>query len=1101
MGLSAVSFRVTIARSVIIALCINFYGVSVLAAVGGSHPGATRGNFRNTLKQPGPNPDVNISTSATIFGGHVKTSPDANGDPVEPASSGYRLVQSAYGQMVARSNPYQNFERDAIDRAQKLLYYEKGDSDEQSEYHRELAAFRYKALLYSRSGNAVAAQFNTMNDFWGIEERQRADLAAALVRNALTYAPKNRALWDALLDIYYDIAVAEQTYANQRMVDVAKTRLGTPVGVILPPGEFLITAEIKLLAGSPTESIAPVSSLFEAALQPYFDLLKDPLGVNTSDVDSSIPYDMPFGYYIFLKSQPGRSLLAPSFKDTDGETKPVIADDGEPAVLYAGYKDLALLFEIQGRATQAAARLARQYALRSAPSPTPGDIQLGKEVVQQAQQTAYTDGSILDGVYETLLAAHHPPAPPQSGLNEARANWGAAIADLSGVKSFLEGEANPLGVDESFLGLVQTTLPGQLAAFNDSYNYFESQLLQGGITPLGPLGDAKASYDTAILQFEKWQQNLTAIRQDLQSQRAIFTDRLRQIVGSEYSEEVDDVYNFPFHPTNSGGEIFVQKLSIDRARLAIERNSQEIANLQQQIEHEIERRGKEKNVANLIADTYIHYGNKQARLTEEIAAINAVQQAANNVTSAINAESETGIAAPFRGVGANAYLINAAVQAGAELRKGELQAKKERLAAKERADVVYLNDRVADANSEARVKDLLLGMNTLAIESADAALAMQQEISRMAALVAEKNHLEKRYKGAQDELAEQWYANPAHRILTDQYLLEADMKFDLAQFWVFVMWRALEYKWNVSQNSSPPRPEDTPLLIPFGGKTYSLRTVFALRNAAELLEMVKAMHQYDAFTSLIGTRFGENFKKFSLREDFLGFKKFDSKGNKQYYPDLFDPTKRLEAEKAFQQYMIYIAEHAPPHVDPETGQVDRLGNYSEIVRVEFSTNRTSSDGVFFSPDRWDEKIKELAVKLDGGATTTQQVVYLEMAGTAYLRNKKRGVPGPTPDTVINEMTAYPPRFWTSFTAPGTGNNIWKSRSTFGFVIDANITTDPDLPPGAQKTALFHEMPPAVSKWVLEIPIRDHDNVTVIDLTTLRDVQIWFSNYYFTPRQN
>ncbi|MCP4107000.1 MAG: hypothetical protein GY749_15930 [Desulfobacteraceae bacterium] len=220
-------------------------------------------------------------------------------------------------------------------------------------------------------------------------------------------------------------------------------------------------------------------------------------------------------------------------------------------------------------------------------------------MIGNAQQKAYTDGSILNAIFSEDEIAN---IDKNSGLTEAKASWAQGLSALSGIKSFLDGEANPLGLHKDFLARVQTDVPGTgNNVHKDSFNYFADMLIPGGANPGGQLEVAKDKYDIAYAQYEKVQINNDSIKGELQSQRRLYGDRLREIAGAEFSEDPDSEYYTP--EDNQGGQIYLQLQSIEYARLSIEHNQQEIENLEQQIKNEIERRGKEHNINNLISKT------------------------------------------------------------------------------------------------------------------------------------------------------------------------------------------------------------------------------------------------------------------------------------------------------------------------------------------------------------------------------------------------------------------------------------------------------------------------------------------------------------------
>jgi len=639
------------------------------------------GDFVNDPKIPLTTaPDISDESASTCFGGHVKVTPDKDDIMQEPQGGGFKFVESSSGQMVGNTVPYPDFQKVAIDHARKMLYYEY--ADETGDFSQDKAAFRYKALLYEvDEENRISAQFENMSNLWTEADRERALEAAEFIKDALIHDPQHPGLRSSLLDIYYDIAVADLSKATEKMVEAQKSALGLP-GYLAAPGEFQISKEICLL----TEALP----LYDAATKPYFDLLKDPMGIDMAWVNAA-GETKPFGFYMFEKDVPLRSLYAPSYKDTNGDLSAVVDED----VLFTGYKDLVLLFRMEQAAAQAAAKLARLYALRGAP----GDADEARKVIGDAQQKAYTDGSILNAIFsEDALA----DIDQNSGLVEAKASWAQGLSALSGVKSFLDGEANPLGLDNNFLALVQTDVPGTPGdnKHKDSFDYFADMLIPGGDENhlAGPLGNANIKYNKAVAQYEKVQMYKDTIAGELDSQRGLFGNRLRAISGAEYPDppNPDSEYHTPEY--NEGSEIYIQFRNIELANLRIRHNQQEIDNLEQQIRNEIERRGKEHDIRNLIGQTYIKYGNKQAALTVAIGAIKAAQAAANAVSDGCNK------AVMSFGVSLLGAPGNAAAQAAAEIAKAALEAQKERLIAEMNAKIVYLNDKISAAASEMLVK-------------------------------------------------------------------------------------------------------------------------------------------------------------------------------------------------------------------------------------------------------------------------------------------------------------------------------------------------------------------------------------------------------------
>lgn len=1012
------------------------------------------GEFENALKvPPAVNNPVDVSTSATMFNGHNKDySIPGSGQPSSvPSGGGYLLQQSSFGQAVSFSIPYPDFQIAAITYAKKKLYYEESEPTDVNGFGKDMAAFRYRVLMYEAAGADIEQKPESLASVWTIIEQERALDAMAKVRFALRYDPWNTDLRKLLLDIYYDTAAANLAAAQDLMCEEQKAVLRlSPYAN--PTDNKSINTEIKIIHGTAPKYEDGALALFDEARRYYFNLLKDPMGIDMHLVDQeSADAGIPFGYYLFKTLVPDRSLysasyLAPGTKENDPVIKPIVDDnnDNQPDILFTGYKDIVLLFNIESEAARAAAKLAKLYAMRG----NTGDVDKARAIIGHIQQQSYTDGTILEG-----LITNTPD--DNSGLITARAGWRQALSAMSNLHAFLDGNNNPIGLDKDFLALVQTPFVSSQDSHEDSYDFFKKLLLPDGSTPSGPLGVAFQKYTKACDDYKTFRTSQDTIGGELEGLRSKFGDRLTRIAGaaresSEYATPED----------NQGGEIYIQLESIKLAQLRMKHNEAEIKVLQGQVNNEIERRGKENNINDLIAKTYLKYGDKQEALTKELGWISGQQAISNNVAAACNS-------ATWWGAMGNG--INAAVQGVGEVMKGLIQAQKERLQALQTAEITYLSDRISAANSEARVKDLLLGMLTLTIESSEAAVSLEQDLGRLENLYTEKAYLETRWDEAKKALGNRYFADPSHRLVMNQSIAEADTAFDVAQVWVFILARALEYKWNTPLTASG-----------YTGLNYTPSSVFSLRNAQELLNMAQALSEKDN-TLTVGTRGGTQFVKFSLKEDFLGFR--SSVGN-GLYPDPKDGT-LVSAQKAFQSYLANIVPQGEP---TESGIIAE-----KVLHIEFSTNKENLAGNFFSVGRWNEKIRWISVKINAtGAPVNELQVYLGQRGTAYIRNQTRGTTPDInhPDRITGEMTAYPVKYWYA------ENNEWKSKDKFGFGINAVITTDPNAPLESAQKSEFFEMSPAVSNWVLEIPLRKN-SIDVLDVNKISDIEIWFYNKYYT----
>lgn len=955
--------------------------------------------------------------AGTFFGGHVKFLPGPDGKSIEPSGNGYRLAESSFGQLAVFGQLADFSRLDGftvsykVDHELKMLYYDK--ADDSPDYKKDQAAFFYKTKLYNLTGTRITPNTATIKKLWNPTTYNRALAAADGIAAALRYSPHNPGLRDALLDVLYDIAAAEVILAKELEADALKASMGFP-GYIHEGESFAITPEIDYLRQALDH--------YRDATKPYFNLLTDRMGVGVLIGGRDLT-NVVFGYHLFREQQPSRSLYVAAFWDEDKKPKSVldksvVLDKSQPKPLFTGYKDLVLLFEIERESARVAAKLAKLLALRG----DKGDREEAYKVVGEAQQRGDTDSQVLNGMFKESDL----PDIAGSGLKEARDGLAQALTSLSGIKSFLDGKANPLGLDPDFLALVQNDN-------GDTFDYFKSHFLGKDTknTLTGPIGDARAKYEQAKQSYETFRQYQDRIGDELLSHRRQFADRLRAIAGCPYPDPPDKTSCYHNPERNSGGEIYLQLKNIELAKQRIEKNAREIANLNSQIVNEIERRGEEQHINNLMAQTYVRYGNRQADLSEEIANINANQAMANGVAAAV-----AGFDTKTFGAGSIAHGVNSLLQYNWEIQKGQLSAQKERLSAQQSADITYQSDQISAANSKAVVKNLLLGMSTLSIESIEASILLAQDVGRLQALLDERSYLEAQWAEANQELGQRYFADPTHRIIQNRDILDAGQAFDRAQLWVFIIARALAYKWNDNH-------------LTYDG--YSTNTVFKLRNASELAKMAEAMFDYDS-KQLIGTRSGGQFVSFSLKRDLLGY---------------VDNT----------EFQSYLNQHIMPN-----DYKPPWGDFKQVVRLRFSTAKSNPGQTFFSLGRWNEKIDWVAVKIVGGTEQREVMVYLEQSGTAFIRND-------TGDIVI-----YPVRYWHT---GSTCQSQFCFKDAFGQAINAVVTPHPMTPPETVRKKEFHEMSPAISTWILEIPILDNGGKQLLNLNEVADIEICFNNYYYT----
>lgn len=944
-------------------------------------------------------------------------------------------VNDSVGSVYVYAPDYPDYQDEArvTHFVRKSLDYDIADNS--PSFPKSGAAFRFKTLLFttdpSDAQQRVRAQVESIGSLYGAAERARVMEAKDRTRRALAVLPSSAAYGNLLLDILYDQTTAEALFLKDALAQADLSRLGPPAAA----GGLVIDDEIRWYEAALSSN--------RLALQIYADLLTDDLG--------HPEIAPPPGYSIFKQQGPGRGLMSATYLDGNGNPQSVTASN-EP--LFDGYKDLVLIFDLMRDYGRVSGDLARLRWARNQGADRDDAVAL----VRDTQRFLQIQRDVFLAIFPSGLPGQGDP----SGLTECIASVEQSIAALSELQQWFKGNRNPLGFENDFLMLVQQ-FQGQGADIFDSFNSIK-EWLDPSFTSrhlgyaLQRLGQARSSYAT----FRGFQDE---IREQFESSTVTFDFRLFEIAGANRGEP-----GYATPESNAGSEIWQQIQSIEAARLNIQKNETSIANLWRQIQIEIQK-------SNALQDAHLRHGNQQAELTEWIGHINAVQAEAQAFAQALSIENlATGAAFGLA--------ASAAVQGVGEELKGKIEAEKERLAGLQRAEIVGIESR-------ALIKTLMLELNTLAVESQEAALLIKQEAGRLTALYREKANLERRIDERNSDLAGRFYADPVHRLQTQHDTLEANQAFADAQRWIFFMVRALEFKWNA------------PFVHSFGGRTWNTATLFQLRNAEELSRIYQAMVDYDG--QVEGTRVKDDYYDwFSVREDFLGFRRVNDQGQPLFYAD---PAtgEQVGAIEAFRRHL------------------KRLQDSQGQVRLDFSTVREIPGGTFFRGARYLpngqvdpaqrglylDKIRWMKIRLPGNHNPNRNRTFitgsLTYAGTSYLRNQAPGQPSAARgDRLIDEWTSYSTRYWYFSTARPDGRPpAWQFREALTasgvqmwLTGDQRLEGSPgqvDVLPSVQQIDVFRERSVAASNWRLIIPVTDLGQ-TLLSLDELDDIEIYFYHY-------
>jgi hypothetical protein len=855
------------------------------------------------------------------------------------------------------------------------------------------------------------------------KERMLAQRAEAELIGGLTNNPQSVLLRDLLLDIYYDRTVAEAVFAREALEKAERAHFAQP-----PADGFIIESEIVAYEAALQSN--------RLALATYCALLTNSLGVE--DVANT-----PLGYRIFQDRVPFRGLN-PASCVSNNVVVPVTTNS---SMLFSGYKDLVLLYELLGDQGRMAATLARLRCLRNAL----GDVGATESLLTEGVRSLFLQAHLLRTAFSNLKP--DDPSVVSSGLGAALASVGDSLAELERIKQLQRSGLNPLGFDPDFLVLVQGGFPGEQRQ-DDTYDAFHLHL--GNANSI--LRQAVAALETARASYTALRESEDELASHFDNSSITYRDRLRDIVGVFPDDPIYTAY-----PQGApGSELSQQFLSISNALLSITNISVQMDNVYAKIAIEVER-------TNTLNTTYINYGSNRATLQDEISKKRAVQAAANAIASGISD------AVGSYGLSVAAQAANAGIQAQMEIDIGDREEQFERLAAQQDATV-------EGVNSKAQVKTWMLELGTLAVDMKSAAIRLGQELNLLVSLYREKADLELSLQEKDSSLARRYFADPIHRLTLQADMVEADLKFQEAQKWLLFMARAFEYKWN-----APLAGLSSGI---YGGE--QLADLFKMRNADELWDMYTAMQVFNE-AQTVSTTSDDRFDWFSVRDHFLGYKRSNELGEPASY---IDPVTRQthDAIGAFRLHLSRLVTNGWLELDFNT--VREIENKSffrgPTYRADGSVDPTK-------PGYYLDKIRWMKIRLPGGHGQEPVSGYLRYGGTSYLRNREYGTRDPQrSDRIIGEMTAYSTRHWRQVGGQwrfsdgiNAGVSMLKVPRTEPR-LDGNPAA-PDVLPSVNQIDVFRERSVATTGWHLAIPVTGAGSVSIADLD---DIEIYFYHWSF-----
>lgn len=1025
-----------------------------------------RADFQNRLRTAGSPPGEEEAV-ASIFSGHLAREESSGAGYTGPKSSRYRLDESAFGQIFSPANPFPDFVNRYIKEAQDLLYPPPGTT--RQEVANGTWAFRFKELAYKQeAGRAASAELDQTT--WSDAERLEVQKALNLLRTALRYAPFDRNLRHAYLDVFHDQATAEIRFAEANRVEIAKLRLGLQLPA---ENEFIIDREISILTNIVRQT--------RLALADYGTLFGDINGVNVGELDPNATRGTPLGFYIFREEQPHRNQYAARFRDDNGVLRSVptlpgqIPGEVQPdeRALANGFKDFVMVATLLANHTRAAADLARLYRLRgrvNSPGPQgepcPSDLECAHALIDAVQNAVAAELQVILGMFNE---SNFPPGDV-SGARAAVNGVELGLAELTRTRAFLMGTANPLGFNPDFLVLIQE-IPGLPASEQKApFDSFDSFMRWIRSTDTAPLSFARQTFERAERRYDEYQ----GYAED-------FAEALDEIDGAYAARHVEITGFPPGDPdwakdakAKPGSELWTLENSLAALtnKFVSLTNSMHTLTVQRELAEQTAQFSS--NRVSDVNRALIQYRGETREAWREIhgwaGTAAGAQVVADTLLAVANAPTDDTVLKGGANIAATLAIgaVNAVVQTTAAARTSQRQQEIDWAAAAYNAELAKADAGVFELQSRQEVNQLRREGIQNALEHGDALDLIAQETARKAQLMSELEVIRTHHENDLSSAAGRYFADPVHLVRAQAALLRADHAFQRAQLWVFFALRALEYKWNES----------------FVGGGFDRGSLFKLRNVEELEGLIAAMEDFNA-VRLINFDRPPRLDRISLRDDVLVKAPPGTATSDLYFDSETDEV--VSKQELFRRRLTRLA-------DPD-GNVLLPFDTVAIERPSdnfFSGPRYAADGSFINLGTHLDKIEWIKVKvITANPPQIPGRGDLRYGGTTYLRSA-------IPPCLASDTPTSLPRAWKSFPFQyfftQDGGNNWESRDFIrGDVPLVFAAASDGQPPSNPEVAVtfLKERSVAASEFRLTLP------AGTVPLSQIEDIELWIRHFAVT----
>lgn len=789
---------------------------------------------------------------------------------------------------------------------------------------------------------------------------------------------------------------------------------------------------------------------------------------------------------------------------------------GSSGTLLSGFKDVTLIYRLAALRAKAAYEIAsRNYIFANEETAVQVLDFLAGEADAIGQWTSHLEALLANAATENELNN-------VDLLQQARNEVATSLSSLQTLASFVESRFNPYGFASEYVPFYDSDNAAQVRDAFDGIRFLV--LGSTGEAPssssTGYFGQARNKEAVALQLKDDFDDTRDRIRTEIFTSNMEAETRIQQICGrvDEHGEPQTDTkypidYNMIASPRNIACEIGQATKALDVSNFELEYALEDIKQFQEDIDKDMEALYEDIKDREERLELLDEYGNMQTNLQREISKVNQDQIMLNAAMEA--AQTALGASKWFDwvtggnwAVGAKAalQLANGVGQAYLEGKKGEYIAEQTRLSYDERISLTRIDDKIAirqeTKNIEQKLNDMILKNITAKI----AAVNIEISLGQLLALISERDEVLSRRGRQLANLGEMSFADPSFRLFESRAMLEANNQLQFLKKWMYLMTRALQYKWALPLDYTF---DITGTFPGFKGRVSigdlarinvvgvteegTLRTLQDDLTAWDYLNVLTTFNDSRSIfggNSPTGEMTGTT-SRFSIREDCLRIVRQDTSP---------EETARIRAAFAAWLPTCIVGADDPRVVAGEVGAGDLVIDFNTLSHLddydlpwaERPWMHFALRTVNYNNPLWNNKITRVGVAVKGRGVPFISGVSgingtLKYGGTGFVKRNS-----PTADT---DYEAYSMTQWIDQGSGKLEPVLFRSVPFVNKISESGMLENAGILPwdmtGANPNPYLmtnlYGRPAAATQWRLEIPKKDVDKLI---LANIEDIYIY-----------